>query len=196
MTKRCLTYLIWPLWALGFIACHSDEYSPKPRAYHRLYFPEKKQQSYEGACPFIFQYPTYAHVRPDTLAAARPCWMNIDLEHFNASLHVSYYPLGQTAKLDELSEDAHAFAFKHTVKASYIDEAVISYPERKVYGTFYTIGGNAASSAQFYVTDSANHYLRASLYFNEKPKIDSLQPVVDYIVEDLKTMIKTLEWKQ
>lgn len=195
MTKLCLKYLIWPLWAIGFIACHSNEYSPKPRAYHRLYFPEKEQQSYEGDCPFRFQYPIYSHVHPDTLASGNSCWMDIDFEHFNASLHLSYYSIGSPALLDELSEDAHTFAFKHAIKASYIDEAMISYPERKVYGTFYTIGGNAASPAQFYVTDSTRHYLRASLYFNERPKIDSLQPVVDYIMEDMRTMIKTLEWK-
>ncbi|WP_028296478.1 gliding motility protein GldD [Olivibacter sitiensis] len=192
LSQKHLIYLWLPL---SLIACNPSEYSPKPRAYHRLYLPQKQYGEYDnGSCPFQFVYPTYATIQQDSSHLSKPCWINILFKGFNASLHLSYYPLKNSAQLDELTEDAHTFAFKHTVKASYIDETLINYPEKNVYGIFYTIGGNTASSAQFFVTDSTKHYLRAALYFNEKPKIDSLQPALDYLVDDMNIMIQSLEW--
>jgi hypothetical protein len=42
--------------------------------------------------------------------------------------------------------------------------------------------GNAASSTQFYVTDSTTHFLRGVLYFYSAPNADSLKPVNDIYV--------------
>jgi gliding motility-associated lipoprotein GldD len=92
-------------------------------------------------------------------------------------------------------EDSRKLAFKHTVKATRIDEGIINIPKKKVYGVFYTIEGNTASAAQFYLTDSAKHYLRGALYFNEAPKIDSVLPIINFLRRDLDKMIQTFKWK-
>ena len=92
-------------------------------------------------------------------------------------------------------EDARTFAFKHTVKATSIDEGVISYSDRKVYGIYYTIDGNAASSAQFFLTDSTKNYLRGALYFNTEPRLDSIQPVLTFVKKDMEVLIKSFRWK-
>ncbi|MDR2937387.1 MAG: gliding motility lipoprotein GldD, partial [Prevotellaceae bacterium] len=63
------------------------------------------------------------------------------------------------------------------------------------HGYIYEIGGNAASNAQFYVTDSTRHFLRGSLYFNTHPNVDSLQPVIEYITEDIYHLIETTKWQ-
>ncbi len=65
-------------------------------------------------------------------------------------------------------------------KPTAIDEGVIAYPERNIYGTYYSIDGNTASSIQFFLTDSTKNYLRGALYFNEQPRQDSIQPVLDF----------------
>ncbi len=96
---------------------------------------------------------------------------------------------------DELIEDARKLAFKHTVKATGINEGRIYYPDRKVYGIYYTIEGNTASSAQFFLTDSTKNYVRGALYFNEAPKLDSIQPVLDFVKKDLDVFIKSFHWK-
>lgn len=170
-------------------------YTPKPRAYFRIEFPEKKYQSYQSACPYRFDYPVYAEIVPDTKPDAQPCWIDVAYPQFNGRLHLSYQTISSKKQFDNLVEDARTFAFKHTVKATAIDEAVISYPDRKVYGIYYSIEGNTASSLQFFITDSTKNYLRGALYFNEQPKIDSIKPVLDFIKKDIDVMIKSFQWK-
>ena len=173
----------------------TPEYSPKPRGYYRIYFPKRVYQQYKAGCPYTFTYPGYAMVEQDKAAGAKPCWINLQIPQFNATLHLSYQPITSKKIFNELIEDAHKLAFKHTVKATGIDEARIYYPDRKVYGLYYTIDGNAASAVQFYLTDSVHHYLRGALYFNESPQFDSIQPVLNFVKKDVDVLIKTLRWK-
>jgi gliding motility-associated lipoprotein GldD len=183
--------------AMFVAACGGDqEYSPKPRGYFRIVFPQKAYQEYNASCPFTFMYPKYAVIEPDKSKGAKPCWINMQFPQFNGTLHLSYEPIASKRTFDELTEDAHKLAFKHTVKASAIDEGAIYYPDRKIYGIYYTIAGNAASSAQFFLTDSTRHYLRGALYFNTVPRADSIQPVLDFVKKDMDVLIKTIKWKQ
>ncbi len=98
--------------------------------------------------------------------------------------------------MTRLVEYARELAFKHTVKANAIDQKIINYPDKKVYGVYYAIDGNTASSVQFFLTDSVNHYFRGALYFNERPQYDSIQPVVSFLKEDIDVMIKTFTWNK
>ncbi len=47
----------------------------------------------------------------------------------------------------------------------------------------------------FYLTDSSSNYFAGSLYFETVPNYDSLQPVLNYVIEDVEHMINTFEWK-
>jgi gliding motility-associated lipoprotein GldD len=182
--------------ALFFASCSGNhDYSPKPRGYFRIIFPKKEYQVYNTTCPFTFIYPKYAVVEPDKKAGAKPCWLNMQFTQFNGTLHLSYEPIQSKKEFNELVEDAHKLSFKHTVKATGIDEGVISYPEKKVYGIYYTIEGNAASSVQFYLTDSTKNYIRGALYFNTEPRLDSIQPVLTFVKQDVDLMIKSFRWK-
>ncbi len=182
--------------ALFFASCGGNhDYSPKPRGYFRIIFPKKEYRVYTSACPFTFIYPKYAVVEPDKKAGAKPCWLNMQFTQFNGTLHLSYEPIQSKKEFNELVEDAHKLSFKHTVKATGIDEGVISYPEKKVYGIYYTIEGNAASSVQFYLTDSTKNYIRGALYFNTEPRLDSIQPVLTFVKQDVDLMIKSFRWK-
>lgn len=182
--------------ALIIAACgNNHDYSPKPRGYYRIVFPEKAYQPYVSNCPFTFEYPKYAVIEPDKKAGAKPCWLNMQFPQFNGTLHLSYEHIASKKEFDLLIEDAHKLSFKHTVKATGIDEGVIRYPEKKVYGIYYTIDGNAASSVQFYLTDSTKNYIRGALYFNSEPKLDSIQPVLTFVRKDVDAMIKSFKWK-
>ena len=177
------------------LACNQPHYSPKPRGYFRIAFPEKQYQTFSSTAPFEFEYPVYANMYPDSSKNAQPYWYNLTFPAFNARLHISYYSIGSPQEFIQLTEDSRKLAFKHTVKATGIDEALITNKQDKVYGIYYTISGNTASSSQFFLTDSSQHYLRAALYFNEKPQQDSIQPVIDFIKKDMDKMIKTFKWK-
>jgi gliding motility-associated lipoprotein GldD len=64
-----------------------------------------------------------------------------------------------------------------------------------VHGLIYDVEGNAASSVQFYVTDMEQHYLRGALYFNVKPNVDSMAPIINFVSKDMTHMIESFEWK-
>lgn len=178
------------------VACQQADYMPKPRGYHRIDFPQKGYHIYDDiGCPFRFEIPSYSHIQVDPSRNAQPCWRNLDFPEFNARLHLSYSKIDMAVRLDELSEDARTFVFKHTAKATGIDQKDIVMPEYNVYGMEYSIKGNTASNYQFYVSDSTDHYLRGALYFNEKPNLDSIQPVLDFLTVDIQHLIRTIRWK-
>ena len=178
-----------------FASCKSStDYAPKPRGYFKIDFPEKQYISFTNITPYSFDYPNYAKMYLDSTERGRPTWYNLTYPQFNARIHLSYYPINSEADFNELIEESRKLAFKHTVKATGIDEGTINIPENNVYGIYYTIAGNTASSTQFLLTDSTKNFLRGALYFNEKPQADSIQPVVDFIKKDIDRLIKTLRW--
>ena len=61
---------------------------------------------------------------------------------------------------------------------------------------FYEVTGNAASQAQFYVTDSINHFVTGSLYFYAKPNYDSIYPAANYLQKDIRRIMESMEWKE
>lgn len=195
-----MTHLRMVLWMctcviLTCIYSCTSHYSPKPRGYFRIEFPEKEYQPLSSSCPFIFSMPTYASMEPDGSADAQSCWTDIWFKEFNARIHLSYIPIENRAHFNELVEDARTFAFKHTIKATAIDQQRINRPADRVFGLLYDISGNTASNIQFFVTDSTHHYLRGALYFNEKPRLDSIQPVLEFIRRDIDTIIHSIRWK-
>jgi gliding motility-associated lipoprotein GldD len=182
-----------------FISCERT-YAPKPRGYFKISLPERGYREFNNqACPFTFEYPTYGIINRDSIfldtLPDNPCWLNITFASLNGNLHLSYKEITQDQPLQQLVEDAHRLSFKHTVKAEFIDENFLR-TENDVTGILFDIGGNAASSLQFYVTDSSTHFLRGSLYFYNTPNADSIAPVLEFIRPDVIKMIETLKWRE
>ena len=178
---------------LLFCSCGNDAYTPKPKAYFRIDLPEKNYHKMEKDCPFTFEVPDYTTLKKDINAPDKPCWFDIDFNEFNASIYISYKPVNNN--INTFLEDSRTLAFKHSIKAYDIQQEIINIPEKKVYGLVYNIEGNAASAYQFHLTDSTNHFIRGSLYFNTIPNQDSIQPVLDFIKEDIEHIYETFEWK-
>lgn len=187
--KFILFYVI----ILFLFSCESENYTPKPTGYFRIDLPEKTYEKIETDCPFSFEIPTYSNIQPNKNNIDKPCWFDIVFEKMNASIYFSYKPVNNN--INQFLEDSRTLAFKHTVKAFDIEQNTISFPEKKVYGLVYIIEGNAASAYQFHLTDSTNHFVRGSLYFNNVPNQDSIQPVLDFIEKDIAHLFETFEWK-
>jgi len=192
-TVNCFSILIITL--LFFSCANDDDYFvPKPKGYYRIKLPEKKYQRFDnGTCPFSFDVPTYAIVVPDPLHKDEYCWLDIEYPKLGGILYLSYKKVDNN--LGQYIEDSRTLAVKHSVKASGIEEQMIEKDSSHVYGILYNIEGNTASSLQFHLTDSANHFLRASLYFNCRPNKDSLEPVLNFITKDVTRMIESFRWK-
>lgn len=178
---------------LFLIACSSN-YAPKPRGYFRITLPEKEYARLDTALPYSFEYPVYSKMVPDRGPRNEPYWANLAFPSFGAKLHMSYKPVKNN--LYQLLEDNRELAFKHTVKADAIQEKMFEAREKNVYGILYEIKGNTASPVQFFVTDSVEHFLRGSLYFNTVPNKDSIAPVLDFVKKDVVHLIETLNWKE
>ena len=60
---------------------------------------------------------------------------------------------------------------------------------------FFKVSGEVATANQFFLTDSTKHFLRGALYFNVAPNQDSLMPVNAFLIEDVRHLINTFQWK-
>lgn len=189
--------------AIVFIlqACGGENYVPKPRTYPKVVYPTRNYTPFDkDFCAFSFQQPTYTTVEQSTQffgeATKHSCWFDVVFPTLNGRIYCSYSPVGKGAdnSLGKLIDDSYNLVYKHTSKASAINEQSFSYPEHKVYGALFELEGSVASPYQFYATDSAQHYVRGSLYFNTSPNPDSMQPVINFVKADLVKMIETLEW--
>jgi gliding motility-associated lipoprotein GldD len=179
------------------VACNS-EYTPKPKGYFKIDFPEKKYLVFDKpGYPYAFEYPQYANVVKDSSffgeATENPWWINIDFAQFGGTVHVSYKAIGPN-KFDKLVKDAFTMTNKHTLKAYSIDDSLMTTPNN-VHGVFFKVGGNVATANQFFLTDSTKHFLRGALYFDATPNEDSLGIVNAFVLDDMKHMINTFRWK-
>jgi gliding motility-associated lipoprotein GldD len=184
------------IFSLLFSSCSSGEdevIAPKPRTYFRLSFPQKQYVKYDGDCPFSCEIPVYSKMNVDADANAEPCWLNLDFPSFHGRLHLSYKPVN--GNVNGYLEQTYTMTSRHQIKASGIEEQLISKDSARVYGLIYNVEGNAASPLQFFLTDSTNHFLRGALYFYAVPNIDSIKPVADFIQKDIYHMIETFQWK-
>lgn len=179
---------IFLLLSLLFIAC-SEEILPKPNGFLRLEYAEAKYAKMQSDCPYTFQKNQIASIVPK-----KNCWINLDYPSLSGTLHLSYISID--GNLDQLLADVQKLTYEHAVKADAIEPTVYENKKQNVYGMVYEVSGNAASQAQFYVTDSTKHFLTGSLYFNVKPNYDSIYPAVVYIKKDIRTLIESLEWKE
>jgi len=180
------------------LACR-EKYTPKPREFFRIDFPEKSYHALQDGFPYRFDIPDYAKIIPYSDDPRQADWINISVPANKAEIHLSYYKLSDQQipgrqLLNKFMEEARTLAYKHSIKADAIQEQVFMNPNRNVYGLIYRIEGNAASPMQFFLTDSVNHFLRGALYIREVPNIDSLKPVIDFLEPDIIRLIETTSW--
>ncbi len=178
--------------SLAGIGCQHSSGSPKPRAYPRVEYPNRKYIEYTlDECLFRFEYPDYAEINQKE----EKCWFDLFMPAFGARLHCSYVPVESRVKFDDLVSDAYVIASRINERANYMEEARIINPQG-VSGLSLQWSGPAASPVHFFLTDSTQHFFKAALYFDSKVKPDSLEPIVKFIREDIDHMISTFDWKE
>ncbi len=195
-------YLIIFLFFLGIItiSCESEiNYTPKPRCYPKVEYPEKSYQSFtKDYCNFSFEYPKYALIEKDEKyfdgKTLNECWFDVVVPELNGRIHCSYYPIDEKNSYEKLMTDAFKLAQEHNPRADYIDKFPFQ-KENGVSGFIFEIGGPAASPFQFFVTDSTHHFMRGSLYIKAQAVPDSLQPIIDFLKVDATHLLNTFEWE-
>lgn len=177
------------LWAGFMMLSCTKEVHPKPSGELRLEYPTPKYGNFASSCDFSFQVSDYSKV----VNAKNPCWYYIEYPEMKAKVFITYFPVHNDLNLH--IKESEKMVYEHTIKATAIDTKSFSYPEKRVFGTFYELKGPSASNLQFYATDSLRHYVTANLYFNTRPKPDSLAPAIAYIKNDMLHLIDTFQWR-
>jgi gliding motility-associated lipoprotein GldD len=198
MIRRQLSFPFFCVLCLFVLMACNSPYTPRPKGYYRIDFPEKKYQRFEQAgYPYSFDYPVYAQVVKDSTffgeRTENPWWINVDFPHFNARVYISYKAIGPTS-LEKLVGQGFAMAGKHSVKAYAINDSAFENPQG-VKGVFFNLEGDVATANQFFLTDSVRHFLRGALYFDATPNADSLAIVNRFLVTDLQRLIQSFTWK-
>ena len=183
MNRKISLFILLPLFIFG---CKDDPI-PKPKAQLRLDYPEADFTEYEGPA-YSFQYNKAARISETNNKA-----LTVDYQNMKGAIYLTYNRVDDN--LDALLSDAQRFSYEHVVKADAILEQPFVNDDAGVYGMFYEVKGDAASQAQFYVTDSTEHFLTGSLYFYAKPNYDSIYPAAVYLQNDIRHIMETLRWK-
>lgn len=182
--------IFYVFFTLFLFSCN-DSSQPKPSGFLALDYENAMYSRVNLDCPFTFEKNNLSNLESEKLN--KPCWINLDYPRMDAKIYLTYSPIENN--LRELLIDAQKLPEKHTIKADLIEASIYVNEENQTFGNFYEVEGDAASQAQFYVTDSTSHFLTGSLYFEVKPNYDSILPAANYLKNDMRHLIETLEWK-
>ena len=181
---------------------------PKPMGYFRIDLPDHKYKPLDASetspdkqadivvfPPFTCEQSVYAastlEVQPDHCL-----WMNLTYPELNASLRFTCITVKNADSLRNLMIREDKMVKFHYQMADDVQYSVIKDPEAHIWGQTYEIyGKEVATPFQFWLTDSAHNFVRATLYFDGTPNNDSLQPVIQYLKEDAMHLINTFAWK-
>jgi gliding motility-associated lipoprotein GldD len=209
--KNCKLSVSFSILFSLFISCNSH-FTPKPKGYFKIDLPQHAYQRFdEPGFPYSFEYPVYAEVSKEAdTTGNNPYWININFKDFNGRIYLSYKSINgrsvykvKTDKgyrdsmvvnnFENLREESYKMTYKHTIKASGIVDSF--FTSEAGSGVYFYVAGEAATSKQFYVSDSSKHFLRGALYFDASPNEDSLSAVSNFLESDIRHMLKTLKWK-
>ena len=119
--------------------------------------------------------------------------MTLDYPTMKGSLFITYKDVNND--IGKLLTDAQRLSIEHSAKADGILPHPFVNEKDNVYGMFFEVVGDAASQAQFYVTDSTEHFVTGSLYFYTKPNYDSIYPAASYLQDDIKKFMESIRWE-
>lgn len=178
------------LFSALFLQSCKNETLPKPKAELALSYPAPAYKEYRlGDCPYDFNINQIVKVHTKD-----GCSAVLEYPGMNAALYLTYRNVN--GDINKLLTDAQKLTYEHVIKADNIFEEKYVNEKHNVYGMFYDVSGNAASQSQFYVTDSVQHFLTGSIYFNVRPNYDSILPAADYLKKDIRYLMETITWKK
>lgn len=188
MTKSNL-FIFLGILLFTTLSCQ-DAVTPKPHAFLRLDYPEAQYVTFDSQCPFGFDI-NEEMAKKITIKSG--CNITLEYPKMKANIFITYKKID--GDLTTLLRDAQKLTYEHVIKADDITEIPFVNKQSRTYGMFYKVGGNAATNAQFYLTDSINHFITGSAYFYARPNFDSIMPANSYIINDMQRMMETVYWK-
>ncbi|PCJ80700.1 MAG: gliding motility lipoprotein GldD [Bacteroidetes bacterium] len=168
---------------------------PRPKGYFRIELPEPEYIEDSPMCGPSFKIPVYSFIENVSSSNPNSCWFNIRFPDLNARLHCTSIVLDNNLEL--LIKDAQELVFSHDLKASGISRTRVYNDLSNIEsrGVLYHLEGPVATPIQFFLTDSTEHFLRGSLYFDNRPNADSTAPVISRLIIDVEHLMKSVTWE-
>jgi len=194
--KQHRFHLICALLISTIIGCTAPPI-PRQKGYFKITLPAQDFEKDTTSCGSSFEIPVYSHletVKSDK--SGESCWFNLRFSDFNARLHCTDVPINNNLQL--LMNDAQELVFSHDMKASGISRIRVEgagKSENPTTGVLYHLEGPVATPIQFFVTDSTDHFLRGSLYFDLVINADSTSPVTERLLSDVEQLMSTISWE-
>ncbi len=179
---------------MGWLTSCGGDYYPKPRGYFRIDLPVHEYRTFASDCPYEFEYSKHAVMVDESKRQQSTCQYNLFYPRFNCVVHLTYKPVED--KLLAYTKESRELAYYHIAKADDLQEGAIRDTEKRVFGFSFDLKGATASNYQFILTDSNHHFLRGAMYFNVAPNPDSLDPVTNYVKEDIALLLESFRWKE
>ncbi len=184
---RCILFIFSTI--LLFTGC-TNEHLPKPKGMLRLNYPTPNYKNKKTLCGFTFDQNKESSFK--SIYKRGGCACEIKYPKLNATIFLTHRKINKDLK--KLLTDAQNLTQEHVVKADDIKPREYINNSKQVYGMSYEVIGDAASPAQFYVTDSISNFLLGSVYFKAKPNYDSILPAATYLRNDIRILMESLKW--
>ncbi len=139
--------------------------------------------------PLTFEVPSQVRVEQEESA---PTWINLAYSSYGATLWCTYVSL-RSADREALFAEGRDLVYVHVAKATSIMAKEYTDEERQVYAVLYRLTGEVATPLQFTITDSLSYLFRGALYFDESVRTDSVAPLIEYITDDVRHLIETIQ---
>ena len=163
--------------------------------YFRIDLPKHQYRTMDTTLPFRYEQSVFANTTIER-QKDNTLWMTVKYPDQKASLRFTCFEVDNADSLRNLMISEDKMVKFHYQKADDVQYSIIHAPESNIWGQTYEIyGKEVATPFQFWLTDSTHRFVRATLYFDETPNNDSLQPVIQYLKEDAMHLINTFEWK-
>lgn len=216
INKLLINFIAALIPILFFAGCNST-YTSKKEGYYKIDLPQKEYVKFDKpGFPYSFEYPVYATIEEDSQYLDQkvkdPYSINIDFPSLNGKIYITYKVIGGTSVyqiknagggyrdsigkniFQNLVNDSYKLTYKNDVKANSIEDSIM-YTPNHISGIFFRLSGSVATAKQFFLSDTTHNFLRGALYFDATPNEDSLRPVNNFLQEDMKHIINTLQWK-
>ena len=173
--------------SLLLVSC-GEESTARPDGYMRIGLPTPAYVQAPEGLPYTFEMNQSAKWIDKGNG-----WGDLYYPTLRSRIQLTYK--NSQENLEAFVQEAQNMAMKHTVKASGMRQIQYNNPETEVYGLYYHMSGAAATTTQFYLTDSTSQFMRGVLYHFSAPNPDSLRPVTNYMRGEIEHLIESLEWK-
>ena len=171
-----------------FFSC-SESSLPKPKGFLALKYPIAQYNSFQTDCDFHFLVNRSAQIE-----FSDACNVEIYYPEMKATFFITHFDVNNN--LNTLLEDVQKKLEEQSLGSTRIQQSAFEDPNRRVFGSMFTVEADVASNLQFFVTDQQRNFISGSLYIKARPNYDSIIPTIEYLKKDVKKLIQTFEWKE